>query len=130
MRFNADDHLKFARDVDPDAQTAGAKNGAGVDCRGYEYATFCVQLGTLGTSATVDFKVQDSADNSTFADISGATITQQTQAGTDASDSVVQVTVYCPAQARYLRGVLTVGTATSDAGSVVVLSNPKVAPAA
>lgn len=130
MRFNANEHLKVLQDVEPDAYTAAAYNGAGIDRRGYEFATFAVNIGTMGTSATIDFKVQDSADNSTFADISGATITQQTQAGTDASDSIVTVTVNLAGQARYVRGVLTVGAAACDVGSVCVLSGPKVLPAA
>lgn len=121
-------HTPFV-DVSGNVQTAGAKNGAGVDARGYMYATFIVDIGTLGTNATIDFKVQDSADNSTFADITGKAITQQTQAGTDASNSVQKVSVVVGHESeRYLRGVLTIGTATSDCGSVGYLSCAKVAP--
>lgn len=129
MRFNADQHLKVVRDIDADAYTAAAYNGAGVDCRGYQYATFIVTVGTMASTSTLNFKVQDSADNSTFADISGAAITALTEAGGD-GDEVVSVTVKCDGQARYLRGVGTAGTAAVDFGSVCVLSGPKVLPAA
>lgn len=132
MRFNPDESTKAVVDVSANVQTVGAKNGAGIDCQGYEFCTFIVDLGTLGSSATIDFKTQESSDDAAadaYADISGSAITQQTQAGTDASNTVVALTVNCANQERYLRGVLTIGTATSDAGSVAFLSNPKAAPA-
>lgn len=130
MRFNPTDFVSLSRDVEPDVQTAGAKNGNGTDCRNFEYCTFAVCAGTLGSSATLDFKVQESSDDGssdTYSDVSGAAITQMTQAGGD-SDTVVKLVVKCSTTERYLRGVMTIGTATSDAGSVAILTNPKAAP--
>ena len=131
MRFNADDFTLPAADIEPDAYTAAAYTGAGIDCKNFEYITFVVNIGTMGSSATIDFEVQDSADNSTYADIdSNSSITQQTQAGTDASDSIVTLVMKTSNFRRYARGKLTVGTAACDVGTVAFLSVPKVGPAA
>lgn len=127
MRNDPRDTVTVARDVDPDVQTAGSKFGASKDTKGFRSCVFAVQTGTLGTSATIDFRAQSSPDNSTWTDITGSSITQMTEAGGD-SDSVAKLVVNCEENARYLRGVLVVGTATSDAGSVAVLMNPKEVP--
>lgn len=58
------------------ANTAAA-TGTGVDLQDYEGPVVIVQ--NHGTSTgTLDGKIQDSADNSSFADVSGATFTQST----------------------------------------------------
>lgn len=58
------------------ANTAAA-TGTGVDLQGYEGPVVIIQ--NHGTSTgTLDGKIQDSADNSSFADVSGATFTQST----------------------------------------------------
>lgn len=125
MFENPEESHKPFRDVDANVQTVAAHNGVGVDTRGYRFATFLVNVGTIGSSATVDFKVQDSPDDSTYTDISGKSIEQITTSAQQA-----KVVVKCDGQARYLRGVLTVGTASSDAGSQGYLSGAKVKPVA
>lgn len=58
------------------ANTAAA-TGTGVDLQDYEGPVVIIQ--NHGTSTgTLDGKIQDSADNSSFADVSGATFTQST----------------------------------------------------
>ena len=58
------------------ANTAAA-TGTGVDLKDYEGPVVIIQ--NHGTSTgTLDGKIQDSADNSSFADVSGATFTQST----------------------------------------------------
>ncbi len=129
MRFNPDEHTKIVHVIDPDVQTAAAYTSAAIDTKGYEYITYIVSAGTLGSSATLDFKVTEcDTSGGTYADVSGAAITQMTQAGSD-SDTSVALTVRCADTERYHKGVLTVATATSDAGAVAFLSCPKVLPA-
>lgn len=55
----------------------------GVDIRGYKGGLLFVQsVGTVsGTTPTLDGKLQQSSDNSTWSDISGATFTQVTATG-------------------------------------------------
>lgn len=58
------------------ADTAAA-TGTGVDLKDYEGPVVIVQ--NHGTSTgTLDGKIQDSANNSSFADVTGATFTQET----------------------------------------------------
>jgi len=130
MYPNPTDAFKEMRDIDPDAYPAASYNGAAIDTQGFTYATFLVQVGTMGASATLDFQVQE-ADSSggPFSSISGTAITQLTQAGGD-SDSVVKVVVRCEGQKRYLRGNMVVAVAACDAGSVCLLSGAKERPVA
>jgi hypothetical protein len=115
--------------LDPDVQTAGAKTGAEIDARNFPggKAVWTVLAGTLGTNATVDFKVQDcDTSGGTFADITGAAITQLTQAGTDESDTAVDLEHEIKPGRPFLKGILTIGTATSDAGATCHLCGPSV----
>lgn len=107
---------------------AGAQNGAAVDHALYPAASFFISVGTVGSSATVDMKLQHSDDNATWTDeVTGAgndlSITQIDEAG-DA-----QIDVPNP-RARYSRVVVTVATAACVLG-VVTVAGPKrhVAPA-
>lgn len=120
--------LKAMKCIEPDAYAAGAVNGPAIDCRQFGQALFILEAGTLGASATLDCKIQGSADGSTgWADITGAAFTQKTQAGGD-SDKVWQGSVGCAGQERYLRAVMTVAVATSDCGVACVLADPQEAP--
>ena len=108
--------------VDPDANAAGALTSAEIDVRGYYQALLIVNIGTLGSSATLDCKVQASATSGgSLADITGAAITQQTQGGTDASDSVVVGRILCNGTDPFWKVITTVGTATSDCGVTMIL---------
>jgi hypothetical protein len=62
------------------SRAAAAYNGAGVDLTKYEGGcAFDISAGAV--TGSLDAKVQDSADNSTFADVSGLSITQLVAAG-------------------------------------------------
>ena len=125
---NPSDAFKEMRDIDPDAYAAASYNGAAIDCQGFEFATFIVTVGTMGTGATLDFQVQEAdASGGPFSSISGTSITQLTQAGGD-GDEVVKVVVRCSGQKRYLRGNMVIATAACDAGSVCLLSGAKERP--
>lgn len=53
---------------------AGATTGTGVDTQGYSEAL--VLLATGNMTGTLDVKIQDSADNSAWADVTGAAFAQ------------------------------------------------------
>lgn len=111
--------------IDPDAYGTGDQTTDTIDMRYWREVLFIVMAGTLGSSATLDFVVAGSAssDMSSSATITGKSITQLTEAGTDSDkQALVRVTaeeVFAQGY-RYIRGTMTVGTATSDAGAVVV----------
>jgi len=111
--------------IDPDVYTAAAYNGDVIDMSKFKRVMFIIQAGTLGTNATVDWvlKGDTTSGGSYSTTITGKSITQLTEAGTD-SDKQVVVEVTAEEVAaqgyRYIRETLTVGTATSDAGSVAI----------
>jgi len=79
-------------------------NGTGIDMKGYRTAILYANVKT-GAAKTFDMKVQTSADNSTFADLTSGAITQIT-----ANDTNAQIVVDCTQVPRYLRGVITAGS--------------------
>ena len=63
------------------AITAAATNGTGIDTQGYRRAAAIFYSVPSGSGTTSDCKLQDSADNSTYADVTSAAFTQATTAG-------------------------------------------------
>lgn len=106
----------YRRSHDPDAYAIGAANGVIIDRQGFDEVLFEVNSGTLGAAATLDFKVQHGNDSglSDAADVTGAAITQMVKATDD--DKIVLLRIRGEGLKRYIRGVLTIGVATSDAG--------------
>ena len=87
-----------------------AATGSGVDLRDYEGPVLIVQ--NHGTSTgTLDGKIQDSANNSSFAEVSGLTFTQSTTTA-DIQSLVVQ----SKQVRRYIKYVGTVGTGPQVVG--------------
>lgn len=86
------------------ASNAATVTGSGVDLQDYNSPVLIVQ--NHGTSTgTLDGKIQDSADNSTFADVAGATFTQST------TTADVKMLTLTPGQVRrYIRYVGTIVT--------------------
>ena len=88
-------------------QQNATANGAGVDLQPYanpgkKQLKAALSVGAKsGTSPTLDVKMQDSDDNSTFADISGATFTQATD--------VTSEEIHFQTNKRYVRAVATLG---------------------
>ena len=89
MKFTAHQFLGARTGLGPSAQGIGTVNGAGVNVQGVDEALIHLMLGTLVTASTIDVKVQESDDNSTFSDITGAVFAQKTQAGGDSDKEFV-----------------------------------------
>jgi len=121
--------------IDPDVNVAATYLSDAVDMADFESLLAIIMMGTLGSSATIDAKfVQATTSGGTYKDVSGSDITQQTQAGTDASDK--QCLINLRAQDldvansyRFVKLSVTVGTATSDAAAIVLGFNAVVEPA-
>lgn len=118
--------------IDPDAYGTGAQSSDTIDMKYHNRVIFIVQAGDLGTNATIDFKVQESADGSTWSDLSGKSITQLTQAGTDSDkQAIVEVAAdELGSGKRYLKGVMTIGTAASDCGMIALADVSRYEPGA
>jgi len=98
-------------------------NGAGADLQGYQGVLKIVLDSGAGggTTPTLDVKIQDSADNSTFADVSGKVFTQVT----GASASIQSLAIDTRAVRRYIRAVLTIAGTTPTFGLAVVAVGQK-----
>jgi|TARA_R100001163_G_scaffold45445_1_gene34174 hypothetical protein len=103
-----------------DSRTASA-NGTGFDLEGSNGAEgeaiiiLSSDAASAGSSPTLDVKLQESADNSSFSDISGATFTQVTDAASSQKISINTNDVK-----RYLRAVGTIGGTSSPAFTYAV----------
>lgn len=96
--------------------TAGA-NGSGVDLQSFiEDVAIVLDCGnTAGATPTMDVKVQDSDDNSTFADVSAAAFTQVTTVA-----SVQKLALSKGSLRRYIRVVTAIGGTSSPAYAMSV----------
>lgn len=120
--------------IDPDAYAANPYNTDVIDMQNWGSVVFIVQAGDLGSSATLDFLVKgDSASGGSFTTtVTGKSITQLTQAGSDSDKQVIVEVTAEEAKAqgfRYLRGTMTIAVATSDAGVTVLGFSPRFSPA-
>jgi hypothetical protein len=96
------------------SQAVGTYDTGSIDLSVYKRALFIVDVGNIGTG-TVDFKLQDSADNSSFADVAGGAITQITT-----SSKVATIECRADQTRRYVRARLTVGTAAVQAATFAI----------
>lgn len=122
--------------VDPDVLTAAAHTSDYVDASEFESLLAVIMAGTLGASATFDAKLVQATDSSGTGskDISGKSITQLTQGGTDESDRQALISVR-PEELDLDNGfthvalTITVATASSDGAGVILGIGPKHGPA-
>jgi len=137
MNLNAmgSEQAAVAAVIDPDVLTAAAHSSGYVDMADFESVLAIVMAGTLGSGATLDAKLQQATDSSGTGvkDITGAAITQLTQAG---SDSDKQATIGCRAEDldiangfRFVKLVITVATASSDGAGLILGMNGHSLPA-
>lgn len=89
MKYTAHQHLDHRRSISPASHSAGTVTGDGVNVQGVDEALVYLDIGAAGTSATLDVKVQESDDDSTYTDIVGAVFSQQTEAGGDEDKALV-----------------------------------------
>lgn len=123
--FDANSENNQVSLLPPAARTATA-NGTSVDLKDYIGRAKVIlhsALGT-GTTPTLDVKLQESDDNSTFTDISGAAFTQVT----DAAASLQALSLDLDKTKRYVRAVSTIGgTTPSFTGNCVLVGRKQVA---
>lgn len=121
--------------IDPDVTTASTVVSAWIKVDDFYNFAAVVMAGTLGTSATVDAKLEQASDSSGTGakDITGKAITQLTEAGTDSDKQAIinlkPDELDLANDFTHFRLSVTVGTATSDLGAFVLGVNPRFAPA-
>lgn len=127
----ASENVAIVGVIDPDAYANSAYETGYVDMSKFESLMAIVQAGDLGSSATLDFKLQSATAATGGSDIPGKAITQLTQAGTDSNkQAIINLRrEEMPEGHRYVKAVMTIGTATSDASAILIGVNPRNAPA-
>lgn len=127
MNSQASDYVAVVATIDPDVYTAAAYTSDYVAVKDFHHFMAVIMAGTLGASATLDAKIVQATDSGGTGskDVSGYSITQMTQAGTDQSDTQAVINIDPDAldldnNFDYIAITMTVGTATSDAGALLV----------
>lgn len=121
--------------IDPDATAAGTVTSGWIAAKDFYNFMAVVYAGTLGTSATIDAKLEQATDSSGTGakDITGKAITQLTQAGSDSDKQAIinlrHGEMDIGNDFDYFRLSITVGTATSDVGGAVYGVDPSYGPA-
>jgi len=112
-----DDNLSFTQSIVPGDHVIAAAYtllGSSADVLGFS-AEVVLDSGTNGATGTVDVKIQDSDDNTTFADWSSGAFTQVTTA----NDNAIQTIAYTGSK-QYIRVVASVLLATCDFGVSII----------
>lgn len=120
--------------IDPDAYAANAYSTGWVSLKLFERFQAIIMAGDLGASATLDAKLTAATSDAGAgaADITGAAITQLTQAGSDSNkQAIINLNTDALAGTAYthFRLTMTVGTQTSDAGALLLGFAPLYSPA-
>lgn len=119
--------------IDPDANAAATYLSDVIDMSKFESIMALVMTGILGASATINAKlVQATTSGGTYKDVADKAIATLVKATGDDK----QVVINCRAEEidvdngyRYVKLSMTVGTAASDAGAVVLGFNARTNPA-
>ena len=130
----ASEMLAVLATIDPATQAAGAVSTGWVSVANYLGFLAQVQTGVLGTSATVDAKLQQALDSTGTGakDISGKAITQIVKATGDNKQALVNVK---PEELDtvngfgFVRVTVTVGVVASITSAQLLGVNPRYAPA-
>jgi hypothetical protein len=129
------DQVTIVGKIDPDAASASTVTTGWIAAKDYASFLAIIQAGDLGASATLDAKLQQASDSSGTGakDISGKSITQLTQAGTD-SDKQALINLR-PEELdldnnfTHFRLSMTVATAASEIAAIVLGLHARYQPA-
>ncbi|KKM90426.1 hypothetical protein LCGC14_1238730 [marine sediment metagenome] len=109
-----EDDITTTQTIAPDNHSISTVTGTGVDVLGSKVVVNLLS-GNNGTSGTVDAKLQDSDDNSTFTDVTDGAFTQVTEANDNATQELTYV-----GTKQYLRVLAVVATAACDFAATIV----------
>ena len=120
--------------VDPVSQAAGTITTGWLSAANHERFLALIQTGVLGTSATVDAKLQQATDSSGTGvkDVTGKAIAQIVKASGDNKQALINLRAEeldSSGGFAYFRLSITVGTAASLVGAAVLAAVAKSAPA-
>lgn len=112
--------------IDPDAYAASTVTTGWIDMQDFFGLLFILLIGDIATNGTIDAKIEQATDDSGTGakDVSGSSITQLTQAGSDSNKQVainlMQSDLDRNNDFRFVRLSATLATAGADFGAVAV----------
>ena len=126
--------LSVIATIDPAAQAAGTVSTGWIPAANHHGFLCLIQTGVLGTSATLDAKLQQAVDatGTSAKDISGKAITQIVKATGDNKQALINVKpeeLDTVNSFGFVRLSVTVGVAASQMAAQVIGLNPRFAPA-
>jgi hypothetical protein len=127
------EELAVAAKVNPASYSPGTQDSDAVDLAAFRRVMFVLEVGTIGASGTIDFKLQQSdTSGGAYTDIAGKSITQLTQAGGGSGkQAIVEIRADELADGkRFVRGRVTIGTAATPLSVVALAGRPRFAPVA
>lgn len=111
---------KFLQGVAAGSYGAATTNGTGIDRLGYDDAVVLLDSKLNQATGTLNVKIQDSADNSSFTDVSGAAFVEVTTSN-DVALYIMKLNLR-PLR-RYIRVVAVTAVAACEFGVDVILYN-------
>lgn len=128
------DRARVVGVIDPDLNTAGTVTTGWVAAADFANFLAIIMAGALGTSATLDAKIEEAQDGSGTGaqDLSGKAITQLTDAGSD-SDKQALINIAASDLSdtfTHIRLSMTVATASSDSAGLLLGFDARYEPAA
>lgn len=116
--------------INPAVHSAGAVDTTAVDLKNFRRAMFVLLAGNLVSGGVIDFKLQSSdASGGSYSDLSGYSITSMNNASGTNSQAIVEISAdQLPDGHRYVRGRMTVSTASSAAAVLVLGGDPRYEP--
>jgi len=122
VKYTLSEHVKVVHMLDPASYAAAAVAYTdGVDCRGFDELLIVVQCGAFTATGDVNFLVQESADDSTYAAVSGATIAEKEQADDQAT---YLIRINLRKRKRYIRVGYDVDDDAAIFGIFAILGSP------
>ena len=106
--------------IAPQSLTSAVLSGTAIDCKGYNAASVLISVGALTNTKTLDVKVQESDDNTTFADVTGAAITQLI-GGASAKNANYAIEMDLTPRNLHIKPIATAGAGATATLSVNVL---------
>jgi len=121
--------------IDADAYAANTYTTDWISASNFQTFMAVVMAGDLGSGATLNAKIEQATNGSGAGvkDLTGAAITQLTQAGSDSNKQAIisfgAGDLDVANGFTHFRLSMTIATATSDAGALVIGSDPRFGPA-
>lgn len=115
------EEVKRAQSILPAVRNIGTVNGTAVDTSGADGVGALVMVGDMPASSTLDVKLQESDDNSNWADITGAAIVQLGQTDDNKSPTIDVRFGDRANRKKYVRAVGVVAGANSAVYGVEIL---------